>query len=297
MSDLVIEGKYKTVADVPVIRLIPSIQNRHVGPFVFLDRFGPQIISKDQPMDTDPHPHIGLSTVTYLISGRGFHRDSIGSAQMILPGDLNVMKAGRGIAHSERTPEEDRVTPSPYSLYGLQFWTALPVEEEESEPAFHHYPRKVLPIFSILEGVEAKLLMGQFNGYTSPVHTYTRTLFIEFKSTNQKKFQFSCEEQEAAIFLIEGKVSANGTVLTEKNILILDDKENIEIVAEAGSRFGVIGGDALPEKRYIWWNFVSSKIEQIHLAALSWKTQTFPKITGEEKYTPLPDDSYLLMKR
>lgn len=293
MSDSIVEGRKKEVGGVPVVRAIPTKNARHVGPFVFLDRFGPSVIDGEHAMDTKPHPHIGLSTVTYFVSGRAHHRDSIGSSQIIEPGDLNVMKAGKGIAHSERTPKEDRVIPGRYSAYGLQFWMALPVEHEESDPSFDHYAKDSLPTVTVAEKMKGRLLIGEFGEAASPVRVHSRTLFLEIIGAADSSVELSFAEEEIGVFLLSGEVRANGTLLSDQNLIVVEDPKKVRIEAKAGSRFAVIGGDVFPEKRYIWWNFVSSKVTRIQEAARAWQAQEFPKIPGETEFTPLPDDSFV----
>lgn len=289
-KDLVINGRKKDLGGFTVARTIPSPKRRHVGPFVFLDHMGPMQVDSAHSMDVRPHPHIGLSTVTYLFSGRGFHRDSLGSAQVIAPGDLNWMTAGKGIVHSERTPEEDRNSSRRITLHGIQIWVALPVEYERCEPNFSHYAKSILPSLEMVPGLAGKLLIGQHGQVVSPVKTYSKTFFAEMISTEDLKTKIKIDEEEVGIFLVEGSATINGQKLDIDDIILISDPQQISLIVTKSTRLIFIGGQSFPEPRYIWWNFVSSKKELIHEAAALWERQQMGRVPEETDFIPLPKD-------
>lgn len=295
-KDLIIKGKEKDLGGFSIVRSIPTLQKRFVGPFIFLDHLLPTPISEKSAMDVRPHPHIGLATVTYLFSGQGFHQDSLGSKQVIRAGDLNWMTAGRGIVHSERTPLEDRKALLGQILHGVQIWIGLPTEYEECEPSFKHYAADQLPEVVISKNCKAKILLGRFQDKVSPVEILSPTLFLELILTNfdkksvQENFKFS--ESEIAFFITEGQININGQDVQSNDLVVIKDRQNINLKFENSAKIIVIGGEPFKEQRHMWWNFVSSKKELIGKAALAWKQQTFGKVPGETEFISLPDDSY-----
>lgn len=288
-EDLLIQGRPRDLGGFEVSRVLPSTKRRHIGPFVFLDHMGPVDIDDHHAMDVRPHPHIGLATVTYLFEGRVFHRDNLGSKQVITPGDLNWMTAGRCIAHSERTPPEDRAPHGHKRTHGVQIWVALPVEHEETDPTFVHWPKDRLPSVDIAPGLSARLLLGEFAGACSPVATLSRMLFMDFRPQKPFSGELSLREKEAGLYVIAGDVRINGRECRPEDFVILARPERVSIQAEAGAHFIALGGDSFPEPRHIWWNFVSSRKERIHQAAREWKEQRFAKIDNEHEFIPLPD--------
>lgn len=289
-KDLLIRGRKRDLGGFSVMRSIPSPGRRQVGPFVFLDHMGPMLIDKSHAMDVRPHPHIGLATVTYLFEGRGHHRDSIGSSQVINPGDLNWMTAGRGIVHSEHTPNEDRDPSSHNSIHGVQIWVGLPVEHEECEPNFTHYSKDIIPSVQVSKKIVGKLLIGSYQSTTSPVKTLSATIFMDLVSTDEGSETISFKEKEIGIFLIAGNCSINNQKLEPDDLLVIAEPQNIQITFTKDSRFIVIGGEPFPEPRYIWWNFISSSKERIHKAAAAWEKQTLGKVAEESDFIPLPKD-------
>lgn len=288
-QDILISGKKKDLGGFIVSRTLPSAKRRHIGPYVFLDHMGPLQVDQQHLMSVRPHPHIGLSTVTYLFSGRGLHRDSLGSKQIIAPGDLNWMTAGRGIVHSERTPTEDQTANPKIIMHGIQIWVALPADQEECEPQFLHYPKEILPHFKLSEGLSGKLLIGKYENTTSPVKTYSPTFFADITAENFVDKTISVDEEELGLFLIEGEVTINEQVLSVDDLLLVANPKNIKIKANKGARLILIGGQPFSEPKYIWWNFVSSRRERIHEAAEQWKNQLMGKVAEEDDYIPLPD--------
>lgn len=287
MADFVIKGRERNLGSLAIYRSLPVAKKRQLGPYVFLDHMGPTILDGQHAMDVAPHPHIGLSTVTYLFEGRGLHRDNIGSVQMITPGDLNIMTAGRGIAHSERTPQEDR--DSGMRLHGVQIWVGLPAEEEECEPSFQHYPKDILPITTLAKGLSGKLMIGEYNNVKSPVKVYSKTLFMELKAESDVATVLSFNEKEVGILLIAGEAAINGQQLEVEDLIVLGQRHGAQLKLSKGAHLIVIGGDPFPEERFIWWNYVSSKKENIRIAADDWKHQRLPRVEGEVDFIPLPD--------
>lgn len=251
---------------------------------------GPILLSEKHKMDVRPHPHIGLSTVTYLFSGIGLHRDSIGSEQIIEPGDINWMTAGRGIVHSERTPEGVLDQPSEIFLHGIQFWVGLPTHLEETEPSFSHYPSKSLPEFALHGKLHCKLLMGDFLSYKSPVKSSSRILFLDFQALTDASDSLQFSESETAIMCISGDLEVNSQKIPSDSMIILDTSIATSLNFRKGTRFIVIGGEPFPEPRYMWWNLVSSRKERIRQAAEDWKNQTMGKVPSETEFIPLPND-------
>jgi redox-sensitive bicupin YhaK (pirin superfamily) len=286
MSSLLIQGRAKDLGGFQVHRVLPHFSRRNVGPFVFLDHMGPMQVDETHGLDVRPHPHIGLATVTYLFEGRGLHRDSLGSVQIIEPGDLNLMTAGRGIVHSERTPEEDR---RGGRAHGIQIWLGLPTEHEEDPPAFRHWPRTEFPSPDLGDGFETKLLMGEWSGQRSPVPTLWPTLFVDIKSHAGARAGLSFAEAEVALFVASGACEVDGQSLGAEDLLVVADPGRISLASTAECRLIIIGGAPFPEPRYIWWNFVSSQKERIHAAAERWRRQSFGQVEGETDFIPLPD--------
>jgi redox-sensitive bicupin YhaK (pirin superfamily) len=285
---IVVIPKEKDLGGFLVRRALPTIQKRFVGPFVFLDHMGPAPIDATHAMDVRPHPHIGLATVTYLFEGHGYHRDNLGSSQLISPGDLNWMTAGRGIAHSERSPKEDRQSGS--RLHGVQIWIGLPVHEEDREPSFTHWPKEKLPSFETQGGLRGKVLLGEFLGKRSPVQIFSRTLYLDLHASEQAFETLNFPEQEVALLLIQGTLNVNGVEIAPGSLAVLTDTKDVKVRMGPGSRAMVVGGDPFPEPRHMWWNYVSSSKEKIRAAAEAWKAQSWPKVPGETDFIPLPDD-------
>lgn len=288
-TDLIISGRKRDLGGFSVVRSIPSAVRRHVGPFVFLDHMGPMRIDDTHALDVRPHPHIGLATVTYLFEGRGHHRDSLGSSQVIKPGDLNWMTAGRGIVHSERTPKEDRNPADRNRIHGVQIWVGLPVEHEETAPSFVNYQKEVIPSIQISPMLSGKLLVGSSHGVTSPVKSLSPAIFLDLISEKSGTEIISFNEKEIGIFLITGSCEINNQSIDPDDLIVVSDPKNILINFSAGARIIIIGGEPFPEPRYIWWNFISSSKERIRKAAEEWSNQKMGKVAEEDDFIPLPD--------
>lgn len=287
-KDILISGKKKDLGGFIVSRTLPNVKRRHVGPFVFLDHMGPLKLDHSHLMSVRPHPHIGLSTVTYLFSGRGLHRDSLGSKQIISPGDLNLMTAGRGIVHSERTPEEDIINHN--VMHGIQIWVALPTEFEDCDPHFIHYPKDMMPEFRLSHKISGKLLIGCHKEVYSPVKTYSPTFFADVMAEDVVEDVVQINEEEIGIFLLNGEATINDQQLIIDDLILVANPLKIKIKATQGTRLIFIGGQSFKEPRYIWWNFVSSRRERIREAAEQWKNQLFGQVAEESDYIPLPED-------
>lgn len=283
---MIIEERAADIGNFMVGRLLPFKQKRMVGPFAFIDHMGPAALKEYQNIDVPPHPHIGLSTLTYLFEGAIMHRDSIGSVVEIQPGAVNWMTAGRGVVHSERTPEYLRHTDK--NLHGLQIWVALPKELEEIEPSFHHIEANEIPTWTQDE-VEFKLIAGEVFGRKSPVPVHSPLYFIEIKSKEKKTIKIGHELfGESALYILEGAIYSDGNRYEPKQILVAKDSTLCEFEMEANTSIYIFGGKKFPENRIIYWNFVSSRPERIEQAKLDWIEQNFPKVPGETEFVPLP---------
>ena len=269
-----------------VRRLLPSAVKQAVGPFIFFDHFGPIDVAPDANHDVRPHPHIGLATVTYLFEGAIDHRDSIGSYQRIEPGAINWMTAGRGIVHSERTPQD--LAGRPHRTHGLQLWAALPKAHEEDEPSFTHTPRADIPVVA-LDGAVVKVLIGTAFGRTSPVRTYMPTLYLDVALQAGQALRLEGLPQEAAIYPVSGEVSVDGVLLAPHTMALLEEGKVPVVTAGGGPvQFVVIGGAPLDGHRYLFWNFVSSSKERLAQAADDWSAQRMGQVPGETEFIPLP---------
>jgi len=250
-----------------VRRVLPSARRRMVGPFIFLDQMGPEVLRAGGGLDVAPHPHIGLATVTYLFSGELMHRDSLGSAQLIRPGEVNWMTAGRGIAHSERTPLEARRGVS--ELFGVQSWVALPMDVEETEPDFSHHDASALPFFEG-EGKAVRLIAGSLYGARSPVRTLSEMFYADVRLAAGATLEVPSEHEERAAYVVEGSVELmpEREVFEAGQLLVLRPSAEVLLrCADASpSRLMLLGGEPLDGARHIWWNFVSSSTERIEQA-------------------------------
>lgn len=271
-----------------VRRLLPAAQRQAVGPFVFLDHFGPVAVEPGSQHDVRPHPHIGLATVTYLFEGAMMHRDSLGVAQRIAPGAINWMTAGRGIVHSERQPEDLRG--HAYVNHGMQLWLALPRAHEECEPAFSHTPADAIPQVD-LDGASVRVLVGQAFGAASPVATFSPTLYLHIDLQAGASLRLPALVEEMALYAVDGPVQVDGQELPAHQLAVLA----VDSVLQAAqpTRCMVVGGARLDGPRFLWWNFVSSRRERITQAAQDWRDQRNAAIPGETELIPLPERSPL----
>jgi hypothetical protein len=267
-----------------VRRALPSPARRSVGPFVFFDHMGPAVLAPGKGLDVRPHPHIGLATVTYLFEGEILHRDSLGNVRPIRPGEVNWMIAGRGIAHSERTPPALRKAGS--RLSGLQVWVGLPREDEEVEPSFSHHAG--LPMVED-NGTTVRLILGDMLGMSSPVATLSPTFYADISLTPGRRVALPSDPDERALYVVEGAVEVGGRALACGEMLAFEAGAEVIAASAGGARFVVFGGAPLDGPRHVWWNFVSSREERIREAAEDWKAGRFAKVPGETEFIPLPD--------
>jgi redox-sensitive bicupin YhaK (pirin superfamily) len=284
--ELMVVANAKDLGGFEVRRALPTAKRRLVGPFIFFDRMGPAILRAGQALDVRPHPHIGLSTVTYLFDGKIRHRDSLGTEMVIAPGDVNLMTAGRGIVHSERTPEELRG--APMSISGLQTWIALPDGKEEVAPLFENTASAALPDFA-WDGVTGRVVIGAFEGVRSPVRTASETLYVDIRLDPGAEARIPAEAEERAIYVLDGRISIAGDNFGENRLLVFRPGDEIVVSSERGAHVMLFGGASLGSKRYIWWNFVSSSQERIEQAKEEWRTGRFDIVpTDADEYIPLP---------
>ncbi|UCI06909.1 pirin family protein [Mesorhizobium sp. B1-1-8] len=285
--ELMVIPNAKDIGGFEVRRALPTAKRRLVGPFIFFDRMGPAILRAGHAIDVRPHPHIGLSTVTYLFDGKIRHRDSLGTEMVIAPGDVNLMTAGRGIVHSERTPDELRG--APMSMSGLQTWLALPDGKEEIAPVFENTSVIRLPEIDA-EGVEGRVVIGEFSGLRSPVASASETLYADLRLAAGASVKIPADAEERAIYTLEGEVSIAGDRFPAERLLVFKPGDEIVVSSEQGAHFMLFGGASLGSRRYIWWNFVSSSKERIQQAKEEWKTGRFDIVPGdEEEFIPLPE--------
>ena len=284
--ELRIDPRERPVGSTTVRRLLPFRSRRMVGPFTFADLIGREELDDATSPSVDAHPHIGLATVTYLYEGSIFHRDSLGSEQEISPGDINWMTAGRGIVHSERSSEAARATER--TVHGLQMWVALPRECEEMEPAFVHTPKSALPELSG-EGWQGRLIAGSLYGKTSPVATLSRLFFADIRADAGTSLLFAPDYEEAAVYVVEGELDIDGATVEAGTLAVLDARPEVTLTTMKETVFAVFGGDALPEPRHMYWNFVSTSRERIEQAKNDWRARRFDPVPGDDDYVPLPE--------
>lgn len=289
--NLIIEERAADIGDFMVGRLLPFRKKRSVGPFVFIDHMGPAALKDVENLDVPPHPHIGLSTLTYLFEGAILHRDNLGSVMEIKAGAVNWMTAGKGVVHSERTP--DYLRKKDKSLHGFQIWVGLPKHLEQTEPSFHHIPSGDLPVWNG-ENLSFKLIVGEVMGQKSPVPVHSRMYFLELKSSKQQKVDIGKDLYgESAIYILEGDIKNNGFTYGPKQLLVAKESTLCEFEILPNTTIYIFGGEPFPEKRYIHWNFVSSEEQILEQAKKDWKKQNlkaFPKIPGDDKeFVPLPE--------
>lgn len=285
--DMIIEERPADIGNFLVGRLLPFRGKRMVGPFIFIDHMGPVRLDDHHNMDIGPHPHVGLSTLTYLFEGNIMHKDTLGTEVEIKAGEVNWMTAGKGIVHSERTPDYLRHSDKP--LHGLQIWVAMPKHLEQMNPEFFHANKEDIPTWQ-KDGVSYKLIAGTALGHTSPVPVYSKLFLLEIKATEQTTINVGNELYgEAGMYILEGAVVSEGNTYEPKRILVAKDSSLCNFTMEASTTIYIFGGEPFPEERYIYWNFVASDLAIIEKAKEDWKAQRFPAIPGETGYIPLPE--------
>lgn len=284
---LIIEERSRDIGDFLVGRLLPFRKKRMVGPFIFIDHMGPASIGPGNYLDVGEHPHIGLSTLTFLLEGTILHRDSTGAVQEINAGDVGWMTAGRGVVHTERTPElyRDGTT---YALHGFQIWVALPKEKEEIEPQFSFTPREEIPTWTEA-GITYKLIAGTGFGRTSKVPVFSELFMIEITTIDTVAFHTENQlKGEIGICVVEGYVEACGQRIEKGNMLVSKQEANCALHIGAHTKLLLFGGEPFEEERFIYWNFVSSDKNRIEKAKADWKSNKFQRVPGEDAYIPLP---------
>ena len=284
--EFAIVPRARDIGNFEVRRALPQAKRQMVGPFIFLDQMGPAAMPAGIGMDVRPHPHIGLSTVTYLFEGAIMHRDSEGNALEILPGAMNLMTAGRGIAHSERTPDAQRK--SGQRLSGMQGWVALPKALEETDPGFQHYPQSELPVVTD-KGVSARVIAGQAFGERSPVTTLSDWFYVDVSLEAGKSVPLDAHYEERAIYVADGSVEIAGESFEGPQLLIFRPGDRITVTAVRPARMMLLGGATMDGPRHIWWNFVSSSKERIEQAKEDWVQKRFRDVPGETEFIPLPE--------
>lgn len=285
--ELIIRPRLRDIGAFSVRRLLPAVERRVVGPFAFFDHMGPAVLDPAHPLTVRPHPHIGLATVTYLFEGEIMHRDSLGSEQVIRPGDVNWMVAGRGIVHSERGTDAQREKPSP--IHGIQLWLGLPTELEETEPKFVHHPANSLPTIS-LPGVFLRVVLGNAFGVTSPVEVLSPMHYVEATLQVNAEVIIPNEHEERAAYVVEGTISVDDETIEAGAMVMFRPRVEVKIQAIGPARVMLLGGEPLDGDRHIFWNFVGSSKERIEQAKADWREGRFPKVPGDEvEFIPLPE--------
>ena len=287
--ELLIQGRAHELAPgFAVRRVLPSVKRRTVGPFIFLDHFGPMVVPPGgDGMEVRPHPHIGLATVTYLFDGGIFHRDSLGYAQAIRPGDVNWMTAGSGIAHSERTEPEMKRTG--FRMHGVQTWVALPKSHEETAPSFEHVAKDKLPAWTD-GGAAFRLIVGTYGGRTAPTTHFSPIFYVAVEMPAATKIAVSAEHVERAAYVAEGSLTIGDRLLTVGDLAAFHAGQPVEMIAGPdGAKVMLLGGATMDGPRHIWWNFVSSSKERIEQAKAQWRGGLFAKVPGDAEFIPLPE--------
>lgn len=285
---LIIPERQRSIGNFLVGRLLPFQQKKMVGPFVFIDHMGPAQMNDKEGIDIPPHPHIGLSTLTFLFEGSIMHRDSLGVAQEIKPGQVNWMTAGKGVVHSERTPDHLRNTNT--ILHGLQIWVALPKDKEEIEGSFYHAEENDLPHWEE-EGVSFKLIAGKLGDRQSPVPVYSPLYFIEIKATQDQTIELGKDLYgEAGLYILEGEIETENNSFGAQQMLIANDNKLCTFTIKAHAKVYIFGGHPFEEERFIYWNFVATSLEKIEEAKVRWRNMLFDKVPGETDFVPLPPE-------
>jgi len=285
---MIIEERPADIGNFMVGRLLPFRNKRMVGPYIFIDHMGPALLREHRYIDVPPHPHIGLSTLTYLFEGSILHRDSLGTEVEISPGAVNWMTAGSGIVHSERTP--DYLRGSDGQLHGLQIWVALPKEQEDMAPAFHHVAADGLPSWEA-DGVRFRLIAGEAFGRQSPVPVYSRQFLLELHATGRQTLDIGHTLfGEAGMYILSGGIENDGHAYGPRQILVAREAQLCAFTMQEDTTVYIFGGEPFPEERFIYWNFVATSRERIEAAKQRWRNGAFDPVPGETDFVPLPED-------
>jgi redox-sensitive bicupin YhaK (pirin superfamily) len=284
----VLEGRPRDLGGFSVRRVLPAGGLQTVGPFIFFDHMGPARFEPGAGVDVRPHPHIGLATVTYLFDGEFMHRDSLGTAQLIRPGDVNWMVAGRGIVHSERTPAEVRQAPGGARLHGIQVWIALPRAAEETAPSFTHHPAATLPEVR-RPGVLMRLIAGHAYGQQAAAAVFSPMFYLAAALEAGCEVELPEEHVERAVYVAEGEIDAADGRYGVGSMVVFEPDVPATVRAATAARVMLLGGAPLDGSRHIWWNFVSSSLERIESAKWDWHEERFAAVPGDAERTPLPE--------
>ena len=286
--EMVIVPRVGDIGNFEVRRALPFKDKQMVGPFIFWDQMGPGEFLTNQGVDVRPHPHIGLSTITYLFNGTMDHKDSLGNDLRIKPGEINLMTAGTGIVHSERTGLDIRKQPS--NLFGIQSWIAQPKKDENGDPGFAHVDSHNLPEFEF-ENIKGKVILGDFEGVKSPVQTQWDTLYVDLHLKAGQKINIPKTYEERALYVVHGDIEISNTHYDPQQMMVLRPGDPVTIKAKTDVRMMLLGGAAMDGPRYIWWNFVASSKERIEEAKQDWKNKKFASVPGDDKeFIPLPEN-------
>ena len=283
--ELRIEGRAHDLGGFQVRRVLPTAKRQMVGPFIFVDHMGPAVFAPGQGVEVRPHPHIGLATVTWLFEGAMVHRDSLGYEQVIVPGDVNWMTAGRGISHSERSRPGDRA--AGHRVHGMQTWVALPAAHEEDTPTFAHHAAESLPS-ATRGGVRLVVVAGSAFGLVSPARTYSPTLYVALEFAAGSELGVDVEHAERALYVAEGSVAVDGEDIAAGTLAVFAAGRPVSLRAATAARAMLLGGAPMDGRRFIWWNYVSSTKERIERAKADWREGRIPLPPGETEFIPLP---------
>jgi redox-sensitive bicupin YhaK (pirin superfamily) len=286
-NNLLVTERQTDLGNFTVGRLLPFRKKRQVGPFTFIDHMGPATLGAGKYVDVDQHPHTGLSTLTYLFEGAIEHRDSIGSVQVISPGDVGFMTAGSGVTHTERTPKESRGDHS-FTMHGYQIWVALPKEKEEMDPEFHYYPSRDIPTWQS-DGLTFRLVAGEAFGRSAPLQGFSPMFMVDIHAEDTTTLQLGGQlSGEVAFVIVRGAIKEKEELVQAGQMLISKTDEQCEICLEAGTRLLLFGGEPLPEEPRLLWNFVSHSKERLAQAKADWINREFPSVPGDNTYIPFP---------
>lgn len=287
-NKLLVQERQADLGNFMVGRLLPFRKKRQVGPFTFIDHMGPAVFKNGSYLDVDQHPHIGLSTLTYLFEGSIEHKDSIGSHKIIRPGDVGFMTSGSGVTHTERTPKENR-GPAPIHMHGYQIWVALPKDKEEVAPHFEFYESEVLPAWET-EDLKIKLVAGNAFGKASPLQGYSPLFMVDIYAKVETTLDLKNQlKGEVAFVIVKGSIKVAQERVAAGQMLISKTDDHCEICLEKGTQLLLFGGEPLPEEHFLLWNFVSHSKERLQSAKEDWKNKKFPKVAGDDTYIEIPD--------
>lgn len=287
-NKLIVDERQSDLGNFIVGRLLPFRRKRQVGPFTFIDHMGPATIGKGNYIDVDQHPHIGLSTLTYLFEGEIEHKDSTGSDQIITPGDVGFMTSGRGVTHTERTPKESRGNLES-TLHGYQIWVALPKDKEEIEPRFDFYSKNEIPTWEE-DGLTIKLVAGNAFGKSAPLKGYSPLFMVDIYTEEETVLNLRGKiEGEVAFVIVKGSINSQGQEVKAGQMLISKTDDECEICLDANTQILLFGGKPLPEERFLLWNFVSHSKDRLKKAKEDWIDKRFPKVANDDSYIPFPD--------